>query len=61
VAQSGRAVEQALGEGGDFLTRFKAYEWYLDDLVLTQVDQLARAERNAKCRDAQEMCFGSEG
>jgi hypothetical protein len=49
-----RAVEQALGEGGDFLVRFKAYGWFLDDLVLTAVDQLATAERKAKCRDAQE-------
>jgi hypothetical protein len=48
-----RAVEQALGEGGDFLERFKAYGWYLDDLVLTPVNQLTRPERDAKCRDAQ--------
>jgi hypothetical protein len=29
-----RAVEDSLGgDGGDFLERFKAYGWYLDDLV----------------------------
>ena len=48
-----RAVEDALGEGGDFLTRFKAYGWYLDDLVLTPVNQLTKSQRKAKCLDAQ--------
>jgi hypothetical protein len=48
-----RAVEQALGEGGDFLERFKAYGWYLDDLVLTPVNQLTKAQRDAKCLGAQ--------
>jgi hypothetical protein len=49
-----RAVEDSLGgDGGDFLERFKAYGWYLDDLVLTPVDKLTRSERNAKCLDAQ--------
>ena len=48
-----RAVEQALGGGGDFLDRFKGFGWYLDDLVLTPVNQLKGAERGAKCRDAQ--------
>src|SRR5271169_5302145 len=47
-----RAVEQALGEDGDFLPRFKAYGWYLDDLVLTPVNQLTKAQRNSKCLDA---------
>ena len=47
------AVEQALGGDGDFLTRFKAYGWYLDDLVLTPVDRLSLPERDAKCREAQ--------
>lgn len=48
-----RAVELALGEGGDFLDRFKAYGWYLDDLVLTPVNHLTKSQRKAKCRDAQ--------
>jgi hypothetical protein len=39
------AVERALGEGGDFLERFKAYGWYLDDLVLIPVNRLEPAER----------------
>jgi hypothetical protein len=48
------AVEDALGKGGDgFFERFKAYGWYLDDLVLIPVNQLTRSERNAKCLDAQ--------
>ena len=54
-----RAVEQALGGGGDFLDRFKAYGWYLDDLVLTPVNQLKGAERGAKCRGAQSQPCGS--
>ena len=44
-----RAIEDALGGGGDFLERFKAYGWYLDDLVLTPVNQLTNVDRNAKC------------
>jgi hypothetical protein len=44
-----RATEAALGEGDDFLYRFKSYGWYLDDLVLTPVDKLAPSERRAKC------------
>ena len=48
-----RAVEDALGEDGDFLVRFKAMGWYLDDLVLTPVDHLAKPQRQAKCLDAQ--------
>jgi hypothetical protein len=49
-----RAVEDSLGEGGDFLERFKAYGWYLDDLVLTPVNQLTNVDRNAKCLAAQD-------
>ena len=49
------AVESALGEAeGDFAQRFKDYGWYLDDLVLEPVDHLKRAEREAKCKAAQE-------
>jgi hypothetical protein len=47
-----RAVERALGEGDDFLETFKAYGWYLDDLVLTPVNKLAKSERKAKCLGA---------
>jgi len=43
-----RATEAVLGEGGDFLERFKSYGWYLDDLVLTPVDKLVPSERRAK-------------
>ncbi len=49
-----RAVDNALGESrDDFLTRFKAYGWYLDDLVLEPVDKLGLLECEAKCLDAQ--------
>ena len=48
------AMEDSLGgDGGEFFERFKAYGWYLDDLVLTPVDKLTRSERNAKCSAAQ--------
>jgi hypothetical protein len=49
-----RAVEDALGKGDNFLERFKTYGWYLDDLVLTPVNQLTKSERNAKCLAAQD-------
>jgi hypothetical protein len=48
------AVEDAFGGGGNFLDRFKSYGWYLDDLVLTPVNQLTKSERNAKCLAAQD-------
>jgi hypothetical protein len=45
-----RAVEAAIDGEGDFLERFKSYSWYLDDLVLTPVNQLRiHSERRAKC------------
>jgi hypothetical protein len=48
------AIDAAgLGGTGDFLERFKAYGWYLDDLVLTPVNQLKGARRKKECRDAQ--------
>jgi hypothetical protein len=48
------AVEDALGKSSDFLGRFKAYGWYLDDLVLTPVNDLTKPpERKAKCLEAQ--------
>ncbi|MEZ5822315.1 MAG: hypothetical protein R3D82_16075 [Xanthobacteraceae bacterium] len=49
-----RAVDAALGEGGEFLDRFKSYGWFLDDLVLVPVDKLAPPERKAKCVEATE-------
>ena len=50
-----KAMEAAgLGGDGDFLERFKAYGWYLDDLVLTPVNQLeGRSQRKKECRGAQ--------
>jgi hypothetical protein len=49
------AVERSLGKGsGDFLERFKALGWYLDDLVLEPVNHLSKSERLAKCREAQQ-------
>jgi hypothetical protein len=39
-----RAVESALGASSNFLESFKAYGWYLDDLVLTPVNQLTRSQ-----------------
>src|SRR4029077_19516668 len=48
-----RAVELAFGETGNFLESFKAYGWYLDDLVLTPVNHLTKSQRKAKCLDAQ--------
>jgi hypothetical protein len=48
-----RAVEEAFGPTDNFLARFKGLGWYLDDLVLTPVDKLARSERIATCHAAQ--------
>jgi hypothetical protein len=47
------AVQLALGNSKDFLATFKAYGWYLDDLVLEPVDKLSPAQRKLKCLDAQ--------
>ena len=47
------AVELELGKSDDFLTTFKSYGWYLDDLVLAPVDKLSLLEREAKCLSAQ--------
>jgi hypothetical protein len=49
-----RAVELAFGETDDFLERFQAYGWYLDDLVLEPVNHLRKLERLTKCFDARE-------
>jgi hypothetical protein len=53
--QRQEATEAALGVGsGEFLDRFKASGWFLDDLVLTPVNNLKNpAERSAKCLAAQ--------
>jgi hypothetical protein len=49
-----RATEAALGVGsGDFLDRFKAWGWFLDDLVLTPVNALPKTLRRSKCLAAQ--------
>ncbi len=40
-----------LGDG-DFLNRFKAYGWYLDDLVLEPLNRMTWSERMAACRNA---------
>ncbi|MCA1533851.1 hypothetical protein I6F21_14910 [Bradyrhizobium sp. NBAIM03] len=45
-----RATETALGPAdGEFLDRFKAYGWFLDDLVLTPVDKLPPSKRKTTC------------
>lgn len=49
-----RASNAALQGEGDFLERFKANGWFLDDLVLTPVDGLPPSERKAKCLEATE-------
>jgi|SRR5262249_48426574 len=38
-----------LGGNGEFLEHFKAYGWYLDDLVLVPVDHLPKTQRHAQC------------
>ena len=48
------AVEQVLGASDDFLKTFKAYGWYLDDLVLKPVNHLGDSQRRALCRAAEE-------
>lgn len=49
-----QAVEVQFGKTNDFLKTFKGYGWYLDDLVLTPVNHLTRAERRTKCLEAQD-------
>ena len=49
-----RAVEEVLGKSDDFLETFKAYGWFLDDLVLTPVNHIKeKSLRRAKCLEAQ--------
>jgi hypothetical protein len=49
-----RAVEAAFRPGDDFLERFKAYGWYLDDLVLRPINDLPRVDRKKACLEAQD-------
>jgi len=57
--QMDHAMEAACLTGtGDFRERFKAYGWYLDDLVLTPVNQMPSAERKKTCREAQKSLAG---
>lgn len=42
-----RAVDEVFVGDGDFLERFKAFGWYLDDLVLSPVNHLKQKERKA--------------
>ncbi len=37
---------------GDLLDGFKAYGWYLDDLVLEPVNRMTWSQRSAACRNA---------
>jgi len=49
-----QAVQAAgLATGGDFLESFKGLGWYLDDLVLTPVNQMTKSQREAECLSAQ--------
>ncbi len=51
----GKAMEAAgLAGTHDFRERFKSYGWYLDDLVLSPVNQLPPPQRMKACRDAQQ-------
>jgi hypothetical protein len=47
-------VETKLGRDGDFLQRFKAFGWYLDDLVLEPVNRLEKSDRIARCWNAKD-------
>lgn len=47
------AIENALGETDDFLSTFKGYGWYLDDLSLIPVDKLPKPERLRICAESQ--------
>jgi hypothetical protein len=58
------AIEESFGPtSGDFLKTFKAYGWYLDDLVLTPVNRLRGSadkyrERRAMCEAARSQLAG---
>ena len=53
------AMGMASVESGDFLERFKAYGWYLDDLVLTPVNKLTKSERRQKCLEFRKQSCGT--
>jgi hypothetical protein len=42
-----------------FLERFKAYGWYLDDLVLRPINDLPRTEKKKACLEAQDSLASS--
>jgi hypothetical protein len=46
-------IENAFGETDDFLSTFKRYGWYLDDLSLVPVDKMSKPERLRVCAEAQ--------
>lgn len=48
-----KSIEVSLGSTKDFISTFKSYGWYLDELVLTPVNQMNGADRLAACRDAE--------
>jgi len=52
MARHMRAAMEAAGLRGtaDFLDCFKGYGWYLDDLVLTPINRLTRAQRREEHR-----------
>lgn len=47
------AIERDLGASDDFLTTFKSYGWYIDDLVLIPVNHLNQADRKTALRGSQ--------
>jgi len=47
------AIERELGASDDFLTAFKSYGWYIDDLSLIPVNHLKGKKRKAALLDAQ--------
>jgi hypothetical protein len=49
-----RATESVLNGDGNFLDRFKANGWYLDDLVLTPVNKMVTAERRMHWKGSQD-------
>jgi hypothetical protein len=53
LAHMQAAIESELGRTDDFLSTFKAYGWFLDDLVLTPVNQMVATKRKAVCRNAE--------
>lgn len=47
-----QAIEAVFGAQADFLSQFKSFGWYLDDLCLTPVNHLKGAARRTACTDA---------